>query len=207
ALAAAVARGARGLPAAERAAVERLAQAYPGEVLIVAPVLMNLVELAPGEALFTPPRVLHAYLGGAVVELMGSSDNVLRAGLTAKHVDTAELLRVLDPRPTTPQVLRAEAAPGSPWRAFPGTGPIRLAVAELGAGEGPSEVAEPAASAPHVLLVLRGELVAHPEDDGDDGAAALRLGPGRAALVRAGAPPYRLRGAGQVYRASAASGG
>jgi mannose-6-phosphate isomerase len=203
-LAVEVARGARGLPAPERAAVGRLAAGYAGEALIAAPLLMNLVELEPGEALFTPPRVLHAYLGGAVVELMGSSDNVLRAGLTAKHVDPAELLRALDPTPTVPRVLHPAAVPGSPWRRFPDTGPIGLALADLGAPGEPEEVAEPGAASPHVLLVLRGELVAR-TDGGDHGDGdPLRLGPGQAALVRAGAPPYRLRGEARVYRASAA---
>ncbi len=56
--------------------------------------LMELVRLEPGQAVFLPPGVLHAYLRGTGVELMANSDNVLRAGLTGKHVDPKELLRV-----------------------------------------------------------------------------------------------------------------
>src|SRR5207237_1529029 len=58
--------------------------------------LMNLVSLKPGEALFLTAGRIHAYLRGAGMEIMASSDNVLRCGLTPKHVDVPELLRVLD---------------------------------------------------------------------------------------------------------------
>ena len=57
---------------------------------------MNLVTLRRGEGLFVPAGVLHAYLAGLGVELMAASDNVLRGGLTPKHIDVAELLAVLD---------------------------------------------------------------------------------------------------------------
>lgn len=57
--------------------------------------LLELVELAPGQALFLGPGELHAYLEGVGIEVMASSDNVLRGGLTPKHVDVAELLRIL----------------------------------------------------------------------------------------------------------------
>ena len=58
-------------------------------------VCMNVVHLAPGQALFTPAQQVHAYLSGTAVEIMGCSDNVLRAGLTSKHVDVPELLAVM----------------------------------------------------------------------------------------------------------------
>jgi mannose-6-phosphate isomerase len=57
--------------------------------------LLNLVRLRPGQGTFQPAGVLHAYLHGTTVELMANSDNVLRGGLTPKHVDVAELLRVV----------------------------------------------------------------------------------------------------------------
>ncbi len=72
--------------------------------------LMSLVHLRPGEALFTPPGVLHAYLRGAGVELMASSDNVLRAGLTSKHVDPEEVLRVARVEPGSGPLLEEVAA-------------------------------------------------------------------------------------------------
>ena len=62
---------------------------------MVVALLLNHVRLAPGEAVWMPAGNLHAYLRGAGVEIMAASDNVLRGGLTPKHVDVAELLRVL----------------------------------------------------------------------------------------------------------------
>lgn len=77
----------------------RLDQRYPGEPSVVTTLLLNYVVLQPGEALRLDAGNLHAYLHGAGIELMGASDNVVRAGLTAKPVDPAELLRIVDPSP------------------------------------------------------------------------------------------------------------
>jgi mannose-6-phosphate isomerase len=74
----------------------RLADFYPGDAGVVLALLMNLVRLRPGQALFLSAGRIHSYLRGAGVELMASSDNVLRCGLTSKHVDVAELLQMLD---------------------------------------------------------------------------------------------------------------
>ena len=73
-----------------------LAETYPGDPGVVISLLCNHLELAPGEAIFLPAGNLHAYLRGAGVEVMASSDNVLRGGLTSKHVDLAALCEVLD---------------------------------------------------------------------------------------------------------------
>lgn len=71
--------------------------------------LLNLVRLNPGEGTYQPAGVLHAYLEGVNVELMANSDNVLRGGLTPKHVDVDELLRTLTFEGGEPQVLKGEA--------------------------------------------------------------------------------------------------
>ena len=88
-----------------------LTAAYPQDPGLLVALCMNLVELNPGEAMATPAGQLHAYVSGTAVEIMDASDNVLRAGLTSKHVDVVELLRitavhqkqpvraVLEPRP------------------------------------------------------------------------------------------------------------
>lgn len=73
-----------------------LADAYPGDPGVVVSLLMHRVTLAAGEAMYLPAGNVHAYLDGLGIELMAPSDNVLRGGLTAKHVDVPELLRVLD---------------------------------------------------------------------------------------------------------------
>lgn len=80
----------------EFALVRRLAEIYPRDPGIAVSVLLNQVTLSAGEALWLPAGNIHAYLGGLGIELMAASDNVLRGGLTTKHIDVPELLAVLD---------------------------------------------------------------------------------------------------------------
>lgn len=79
------------------ALVVQLAHRYPGDPACLAPLLLRRHDLAPGQAIFLGAGVLHCYLKGFGVEIMGGSDNVVRAGLTPKPVDVPELLRITDP--------------------------------------------------------------------------------------------------------------
>ena len=72
--------------------------------------LLNLVKLKPGQGTFQPAGTLHSYLEGTNVELMANSDNVLRGGLTPKHVDLRELLATLDFRDGRPPILEGRAS-------------------------------------------------------------------------------------------------
>ena len=87
--------------------VRRLATRYPDDPSLAVTLLLNRVMLRPGQALHLTAGNLHAYLSGAGIELMGASDNVVRGGLTVKHVDVDELLRVLDPTPLAQPVMSA----------------------------------------------------------------------------------------------------
>ena len=82
--------------AAEVRTVLDLGERYPGDAGALAAMLLNRVSLEPGEGMFLPAGNLHSYLHGVGMEVMANSDNVLRGGLTPKHVDVPELLRVLD---------------------------------------------------------------------------------------------------------------
>ena len=85
-----------------------LSERYPGDPGVVASLLMNPVTLNPGEALFLSAGTVHAYLNGVAVEIMAASDNVLRAGLTHKHVDVPELLAVLNSSASPPTRIAPE---------------------------------------------------------------------------------------------------
>jgi len=91
--------------ARELATVQSLAREYPGDPGIVIALLVNRVSLKRGEALYLPAGNIHAYLSGLGVEVMAASDNVLRGGLTPKHIDIDELLAVLDFTPVPPPYL------------------------------------------------------------------------------------------------------
>jgi mannose-6-phosphate isomerase len=86
----------------------KLNHLYPGDAGVVSQLLLNLVELEPGQAVFLPAGNLHAYLGGVGIELMANSDNVLRGGLTPKPVHAEELLKVLSFAPGEPNLVEPE---------------------------------------------------------------------------------------------------
>lgn len=94
-----------------RTAVE-LDEHFPGDPGILAALLMNRFKLQPGEAVMLEAGVMHAYLRGVGVEIMANSDNVMRGGLTQKHIDVDGLLQVVHFDPLTPKVLLAEGSDG-----------------------------------------------------------------------------------------------
>ena len=171
-----------------------LAAAYPGDPGVLVALLLNRVRLAPGEAIWMPAGNLHAYLRGTGVEIMAASDNVLRGGLTPKRVDVDELLRVL-----RFEVLDDPVVP--PLDGRPGRGHLAGAGGRLRAAPGAVDAALPRGDGrrcpgPGWCSAAAGEVTV------DDGAGAVTLGPGRAAVGSAAAGPLRLGGAGEAYVAS-----
>jgi mannose-6-phosphate isomerase len=172
-----------------------LARHYPADMGVVVALLLNEVLLQPGEAIWMPAGNLHAYLRGAGVEIMASSDNVLRGGLTSKRVDVPELLRVLRFEPLLNPILRpvtvSQTGPGSmtTWPVpVDDFALLRLTV------DGETMQLDPAG--PRTLLCLRGQATVA-DDEG-----TVELERGRAAFSAAGAGQLRLTGAGEIYLAT-----
>jgi mannose-6-phosphate isomerase len=90
--------------AATGRAIVRLGAEHPGDLGVVAALLLRHAVLRPAEAVFLPAGGLHSYLHGVGVELLANSDNVVRAGLTGKHIDVPELLRLTDPAVPVPVI-------------------------------------------------------------------------------------------------------
>lgn len=130
------------------ATVRDLAAHHPGDPGIAISLLLHTVVLRRGEALYLPAGNIHAYQRGLAIELMGPSDNVLRGGLTPKHVDVAELLGVLDFRAQPEPRIQPTVGDGVSDFAPPGAG-FRLRVLEAGASV--------SVQAPALMLVLDGE--------------------------------------------------
>src|ERR1700677_2553698 len=97
------------------AAIREIAEGHPGDIGIVAALLLRHAVLQPGEAMFMPAGGLHAYLRGTCIELLANSDNVVRAGLTGKHIDVPELLSLLDPALPVPILTPRVLADGITW--------------------------------------------------------------------------------------------
>lgn len=176
----------------------RLDALYPGDVGVVSALLLNLVHLERGQAIYLGAGNLHAYLGGVGIEIMASSDNVLRGGLTKKHVDLAELMRVLDfgdgpVSPLRPQPIDAdEQVYVTPAKEF------RLSVIEVGA----DHVVARSVRGPEIVLCTEGSAVMSPRD----GSPEIPLHRGASAFVSAATGQYDLRagdgGRATLYRAT-----
>ena len=120
--------------AAACAATARIAGDHPGDLGVVASLLLRHAVLRPGQAVFLPAGGLHAYLHGTGVELLANSDNVVRAGLTGKHIDVPELLKLTDPAVAVPVI---EPRPlGGGVSVYDSPAPeFRLYRAEISSGE------------------------------------------------------------------------
>jgi mannose-6-phosphate isomerase len=168
------------------AEVVALAARYPGDIGVISPLLLNLVTLERDEALFLDAGELHAYLEGVGIEVMASSDNVLRGGLTPKHVDVEQLLQTLHFKTGRPTILRPESTGDPRERRYHTPAPdFALTVVDL-PDQSPFDVRTEAVE---ILLVLEGK----PTFD------QTTLAPGQAVLIP-NDTRYRLRGPTRIYR-------
>ena len=87
----------------EEAMLGRLATVHKDDPGLVVAAMLNRVALAPGEGLYLDAGIMHAYISGLSVEIMANSNNVVRGGLTQKHVDVSTLLDIVIPDPVTPR--------------------------------------------------------------------------------------------------------
>ncbi|WMX46726.1 mannose-6-phosphate isomerase, class I [Streptomyces roseicoloratus] len=170
----------------------QLAHHFPHDPGVLAAMLLNPVTLQPGEALYLGAGVPHAYVDGLGVEIMANSDNVLRCGLTPKHVDVPELLRVVRFEPTEPGILRPEASPSGEEVYDTPIDEFRLSRFVRAEGAAPTDLTAPT---PQILLAVAGRPKA-----GD-----LTLAQGESVFVPAG-EKIELSGAGTVFRATVVAG-
>ncbi|WP_199423568.1 mannose-6-phosphate isomerase, class I [Actinotalea solisilvae] len=178
-------------PRADRTVV-RLAEAYPGDPGVVVSLLLNPVTLEPGEAMFVPAGGVHAYLKGVAVEVMANSDNVLRAGLTAKHIDIPELLANVDYVAAPPIRIAPERFYGASKVFYAPVDDFELSVTTVVDG-GTHHLP---GRGPRVLLCLDGEVTVAAAGD-----ASLTLTRGDAAFVPAADGALSAVGRGTVVQA------
>ena len=193
-----VAAGTSPSPRIDRTAV-RLHEHFPGDPGVVAILLLNPVTLQPGEAMYVPEGAIHAYLSGSGVEIMAASDNVLRAGLTAKRVDVEEMLQCVSVQAAPPQRVAPERLTPSTVAYFAPIDDFQLSVTTLDDGEGDVDrVARHRVpgSGPRILLCLDGELTA------SAGGDVQRLPAGHALFIAAEDGDLRVAGQGRVIQAS-----
>ncbi|WP_448629941.1 mannose-6-phosphate isomerase, class I [Cellulomonas soli] len=179
-------------PRADRTVVT-LDEAYPGDPGVVTSLLLNPVSLQPGDALFVPAGGVHAYLHGVGIEVMASSDNVLRAGLTPKYVDVPELLRNVDYVAAPPIRIAPETFHGATRVFYAPVDDFELSVTDID----DDDVHQLPGRGPRVLLCLEGLMTLTAAATGD----VLMLGKGQAAFVPASDGGLVVRGAGRLVQA------
>jgi mannose-6-phosphate isomerase len=174
--------------------VARLAQLHPGDTGVVASLLLNHVRLEAGEAVALRAGLLHSYLAGTGIELMASSDNVLRGGLTTKHVDCAELVAILDfrPSPCRPVEMRRLCEHESEY--VTGTADFRLSTIVVTDGA----ACRPPRRGPELLLCIEGAATVT-----TDGGDTEPLGKGESVFVSASDARYAISGTAKLFRATA----
>lgn len=193
--------------AAAASLIGEVSEGHPGDVGVVVALAMNDVTLQPGQGLFQPAQLLHAYVRGVGIEVMASSDNVLRGAFTAKHVDVDELMAIVDPTPTDapvrdPEVQRQADQTVQSWPV-----PVTdFALQEIAGLSSETQGGVPDASAgsssgqeiagPAIVLAVKRQV----EVRGEDGAAVV-VEPGHGALVLPGATAA-VGGSGSAFVAS-----
>lgn len=175
-----------------------LIRAMPDDAGVLVAMLLDVVDLEPGEAVFVDPGVPHAYLSGLGVEVMASSDNVLRGGMTGKHVDVDEFLRVLDTRPRASVRIgalgRGRSDQGG-WRRF--VVPTSAFVVDEVELDGPT-LLERTGAGPSIVLCAQGQV-----EIGSFVGGSVRLRAGQACYVAPGLAPVRLSGTGLLVHVRA----
>jgi mannose-6-phosphate isomerase len=170
------------------AVAARVAADYPGDPGVIALLLMRHAVLQPGQAVFMPAGGLHAYLRGTGIEVLANSDNVVRAGLTGKHIDVPELLRLVDPAVEVP-VLSPPAVAGRIVRYQTPAAEFALYVVDSAGrpvdlpGEGP-----------RILLCARGAA---------ELCGQLEVARGESCFISAADGPVRCTGSFRAFVASA----
>lgn len=167
----------------------QLDEAFPANPGIVAACLLNHVTLRPGEAVYVPPGVMHSDLFGTGVEVLSNSDNVVRGGLTSKHIAVNELVDVVDFAEQEPTILRGEPDGAGSWR-YPHECPS-FDVWRL--EPGPSAVTIPAAGLPRIGLVTAGRVTL------TQPGVRLDLEQGQAIFVGAHEPAIACSGSGELF--------
>jgi len=175
--------------------VLRLNKHFPKDIGIFSPLILNIYVLEPGEAIFLPAGELHAYIKGVGVELMANSDNVLRGGLTHKHVDVKELLNIVRFESSPIQKIKPIAS-GKIEVIYPA--PVEeFALHKISLREGTS-FSSAEDRAVEIMIVLEGNVkIDIPETE-----RHMKLKRGNSVLIPSIMPKYLLSGNATIYKAT-----
>ncbi len=168
---------------------------YPGDIGVLSAIFLNLVQLKPGQAMYLPAGELHAYLEGVGIELMANSDNVLRGGLTPKHIDVQELLNILNFTQGEVDILRPKGL-GSGEAVYQ-TGTSEFVLSTITVGEGAPFKSSRNRSV-EIMICTEGAAGVTDLSNG----AMTRLPKGGSVIVPAAVKQYNVEGDAILYKAA-----
>ena len=188
-------------------------QHYPHDPGALSPLFMVVHHLEPGQGLYVPPGIMHAYLKGTVLEIMATSDNVIRGGLTQKHIDVSDLLGTLDFR-ASPSLIDPESSDRKPWELSWKTPAREFSLSRLDIDESHNVKVE--TEGPEIFLCTDGSVSIACDSliEKKNGMAAgkigrsleIAIGRGESAFIGASCKSCALRGKGRVYKAGVGGG-
>lgn len=170
--------------------IRLISEFYPDDSGLFSPLLLNVVKLNPGEAMFLFAETPHAYLQGVALEVMANSDNVLRAGLTPKYIDIPELVANVKFVAKPAAELLTQPVKNGAELDFPiPVDDFAFSLHDLSSAE--TSVAQESAA---ILFCVEGEATLH------KGEERLVLKPGESAFVAANESPVSVSGTGRLAR-------
>lgn len=173
----------------------KLNEEYPGDMGVLSPLFLNLVRLKPQQAMYLPAGELHGYLEGVGIELMANSDNVLRGGLTPKHIDVQELLTVLNFTDGDLNILGPENLAFGEATYSTEAEEFVLSVMRLNKG---APFSSPRNRSVEIMICTEGEVSVTDLSAGD----ITRLTRGISIIVPAAVEQYRIEGEATLYKAT-----
>lgn len=174
-------------------------QHYPHDPGAISPLFMNILFFEPGQGVYIPAGVMHAYLKGTILEIMATSDNVIRGGLTHKHIDVDDLLGSLD-FGAEPILIKPESSASDAREAFWPTPAREFSLSRFSLPN--KKCADVKPSGPEILFCTEGTVSI---DCVSGSIPSIVLKRGESAFVSASCESYSLRGASTIYRARVAS--
>jgi mannose-6-phosphate isomerase len=170
--------------------IRAISEFYPDDSGLFSPLLLNVVKLKPGEAMFLFAETPHAYLKGVALEVMANSDNVLRAGLTPKYIDIPELVANVKFTPKPADALLTTPVKNDTSLDFP----IPVADFAFSLHDLSTRAAELTQQSAAIVFCVEGEAVL------SKGETRLVLKPGESAFIAANESPIGVSGVGRVAR-------
>ena len=175
--------------------IVKLNEQYPGDMGVLSPAFLNLIQLEPQQALYLPAGELHAYLEGVGIELMANSDNVLRGGLTPKHIDVQELLNILSFSEVKLDILLPKKVASGEAVYKTETAEFVLSIIETSKG---APFKSDRKRSVEIMICTQGEAGVTDLGDGD----TTGLTKGTSIIVPSAVNQYRIEGEATIYKAT-----